>query len=146
MTEVKFYGHGLPGIKKKRLPGKLIVLEGTDGVGRSTQMALLREWLETDMAQAFMQAYRAARAYVIEASADEIAAKEADFFPGIDTEVLTQTIAAYQSLGCWTPHPEITRDAYDNLLEVFLYNKLITQRHDYELCVTAPPDNPPDNR
>ncbi len=48
MTELKFYGHGLPGIKKKQLPGKLIVLEGTDGVGRSTQIALLREWLEAE--------------------------------------------------------------------------------------------------
>ena len=47
MTEVRFYGHGLPGFKKKRLPGRLIVLEGTDGVGRSTQIALLREWLES---------------------------------------------------------------------------------------------------
>ena len=29
------------------LPGRLISLEGTDGVGRSTHIALLREWLET---------------------------------------------------------------------------------------------------
>lgn len=29
------------------LPGKLVVLEGTDGAGRSTHVALLREWLET---------------------------------------------------------------------------------------------------
>jgi len=28
------------------LPGRLIVVEGTDGVGRSTQIALLKEWLE----------------------------------------------------------------------------------------------------
>ena len=48
MTEVRFYEHGLPGFKKKRLPGKLIVLEGTDGVGRSTQIALIREWLESE--------------------------------------------------------------------------------------------------
>ncbi len=48
MTEVRFFGNGLPGFKKKRLPGKLIVLEGTDGVGRSTQIALLREWLESE--------------------------------------------------------------------------------------------------
>ncbi len=48
MIEVRFYGHGLPTFKKKRLPGKLIVLEGTDGVGRSTQIALLREWLESE--------------------------------------------------------------------------------------------------
>jgi dTMP kinase len=50
MTEVSFYGHGLPRFEygKKRLPGKLVVLEGTDGVGRSTQIALLREWLESE--------------------------------------------------------------------------------------------------
>lgn len=47
MTKVAFYGHGLPGLRKGDLPGKLIVLEGTDGVGRSTQVALLREWLES---------------------------------------------------------------------------------------------------
>ncbi len=29
-------------------PGRLIVLEGTDGVGRSTHIALLREWLEAE--------------------------------------------------------------------------------------------------
>lgn len=29
------------------VPGRLIVLEGTDGAGRSTHAALLREWLET---------------------------------------------------------------------------------------------------
>ena len=46
MTEVRFYGQGLPGMLDTQLPGKLIVLEGPDGVGRSTQIALLREWLE----------------------------------------------------------------------------------------------------
>jgi dTMP kinase len=47
VTKVSFYGYGLPDIKPSELPGKLIVLEGTDGVGRSTQVALLREWLES---------------------------------------------------------------------------------------------------
>jgi dTMP kinase len=48
MTEVRFYGEGLPGFTRaKPLPGRLIVLEGTDGVGRSTQIALLREWVES---------------------------------------------------------------------------------------------------
>jgi dTMP kinase len=48
MTRVLFYGHALPGMTDSRLPGKLIVVEGTDGVGRSTQIALLREWLEAN--------------------------------------------------------------------------------------------------
>jgi dTMP kinase len=47
MTKVKFYGHGLPDMRKKKLRGRFIVLEGTDSVGRSTQVALLREWLES---------------------------------------------------------------------------------------------------
>jgi dTMP kinase len=47
MTHIRFYGEGLAGFTRtKPLPGRLIVLEGTDGVGRSTQIALLREWLE----------------------------------------------------------------------------------------------------
>lgn len=46
MTRVQFYGRGLPGVTDQELPGKLIVIEGPDGVGRSTQIALLREWLE----------------------------------------------------------------------------------------------------
>ncbi len=41
-----FYGQGFPYLKKIKLPGKLIVLEGTDGVGRSTQVKLLKKWLE----------------------------------------------------------------------------------------------------
>lgn len=40
------YGKTLPGMKLSDLAGKLIVIEGTDGVGRSTQIALLKEWLE----------------------------------------------------------------------------------------------------
>jgi len=48
MTKARFYGNALPGLDRKKFPGKLIVLEGTDGVGRSTQIALLREWLESE--------------------------------------------------------------------------------------------------
>lgn len=42
----EFYGYDLLASSAKRLKGRLIVLEGTDGVGRSSQIALLREWLE----------------------------------------------------------------------------------------------------
>ncbi len=37
----------IPGAPAEDLPGKLIVIEGTDGVGRSTQTRLLRNWLES---------------------------------------------------------------------------------------------------
>jgi dTMP kinase len=43
-----WYGYGLPYLQRKSLPGHLIVVEGTDGVGRSTQIELLRPWLEME--------------------------------------------------------------------------------------------------
>jgi dTMP kinase len=46
VTPGRFYGHGLPYVSLDNYPGKIIAIEGTDGVGRSTQIALLREWLE----------------------------------------------------------------------------------------------------
>src|SRR5215211_1605160 len=41
-----YYGHGLPYLPLGDYPGKIIAIEGTDGVGRSTQIQMLREWLE----------------------------------------------------------------------------------------------------
>ena len=46
-TPKKFYGHGIPGVKLEELSGKLIVVEGADGSGRSTQIRKLVEWLES---------------------------------------------------------------------------------------------------
>jgi dTMP kinase len=42
----RFYGHGIPGVELEKLVGKLIVVEGADGSGRSTQISRLGEWLE----------------------------------------------------------------------------------------------------
>src|SRR5918911_988732 len=44
---MQFYGTPLPGVEQENYSGKLIVIEGTDGVGRSTHTALLRTWLES---------------------------------------------------------------------------------------------------
>ena len=46
-TSRKFLGHGIPRVKLDDLAGRLIVVEGADGSGRSTQIARLVEWLET---------------------------------------------------------------------------------------------------
>ncbi|MBA4149309.1 MAG: dTMP kinase [Verrucomicrobia bacterium] len=45
-TRRRFYGHGIPGVDVDKLAGKLIVVEGADGSGRSTQIAKLVNWLE----------------------------------------------------------------------------------------------------
>src|SRR5919198_3326666 len=46
MGRYSFFGEGLPDINLEELKGKLIVMEGTDGVGRSTHIGLLKQWLE----------------------------------------------------------------------------------------------------
>src|SRR6266481_3058336 len=45
-SQRRYYGHGIPGVDVTELAGKLIVVEGADGSGRSTQIAMLVEWLE----------------------------------------------------------------------------------------------------
>jgi dTMP kinase len=46
VTPKRFFGLGPPGVEADKLSGKLIVVEGADGSGRSTQIARLIRWLE----------------------------------------------------------------------------------------------------
>jgi len=104
-----------------------------------SSLAATREWLQSDMARAFIRAYRKTRAYLNETPAAEIAKAEKPFFPKIGEAVLADCIATYQRLGCWTPHVEITRPAYEATLDVFEYNGLIKERFPYDAVCAAPP-------
>lgn len=44
----RWYGDGMPSVNIDGLRGSLIVIEGTDGVGRSTQIQQLAPWLEVE--------------------------------------------------------------------------------------------------
>ncbi|MGR8932793.1 MAG: hypothetical protein ACU837_00200, partial [Gammaproteobacteria bacterium] len=99
-----------------------------------------RTWLQTTQAKAFMRAYRKACAALLTAPAEDIAALEARFFPDIAPQVLAQTIATYQQLGCWSADPAIGRQSYETLLDVFMYNGAISRRHDYGSAIVMPPE------
>ena len=45
---LQFYSEPIPGVETSELTGKLIVVEGPDAVGRTTQIARLRQWLEQE--------------------------------------------------------------------------------------------------
>jgi dTMP kinase len=45
---LEFYSEPLPGVDTSELHGKLIVVEGPDAVGRTTQIVQLRQWLEQE--------------------------------------------------------------------------------------------------
>ena len=104
-----------------------------------SSLAASSEWLQTDMAQAFTRAYANARRYLNEVPASEIAAIEQPYFPGISLAALTQCIATYQQLGCWTPHVEITQHAFEVTLDVFEYTGGIQERYPWERVCAAPP-------
>src|SRR5512139_2468161 len=47
-TPLQFYSEPLAGVDTSDLQGKLIVIEGPDAVGRTTQITMLRQWLEQE--------------------------------------------------------------------------------------------------
>ena len=84
-------------------------------------------------------AYRKTRAYMIETPATEIARAEKPYFPDIDESVLADCIATYQHLGCWTPHVEITPQAFEVTQDVFEHFGTLKQRYAYDQVCVAPP-------
>ncbi len=75
-----------------------------------------------------------------ETPAADIARAEKPYFPDIDEAVLADCIATYQQLGCWTPHVEITRAAFEATLDIFEYNGIIKERFSYDQICSAPPE------
>ena len=104
-----------------------------------SSLAATREWLATDQAKAFTRAYKKTRVYMNETPAAEIAKAEKSYFPMIDEDVLAKCIASYQKLGCWTPHIEITKPAYEVTLDVFEHFGTLKERYAYEQVCTLPP-------
>lgn len=131
-----------PGPQQLAADGVGVVIDNVgDAIGPCafSSLAATRDWLKTDQATAFMRSYRKARAWVIETPAAEIARAEAPYFVDVDVSVLTDTIAAYQKLGNWSRHVEITKPAFEAVNDIFLHAKLTTKRHSYEDVVVPPP-------
>ncbi|MFT5449062.1 MAG: NitT/TauT family transport system substrate-binding protein [Gammaproteobacteria bacterium] len=101
-----------------------------------SSLACAREWLDTDMARAFLRAYAKTRDYMNDTPAADIAKAEQAFFPDVSQNVLAECIATYQRLGCWSRHTNITHQAYEAILDIFEYNGLLKARHPYDkVCV-----------
>jgi hypothetical protein len=104
-----------------------------------SSLTAMPEFLTTDAASAFERAFHQARLWVQETLAEQIAATEQSFFPGIESNPLAQAIEAYQRIGCWRGSPFISREHYEQSLNVFEHSKLIQQRHPYEAIVWPAP-------
>ena len=97
-----------------------------------------RHFLATEPCRAFLEAYRESREWVRSAAPEEVAEKEASFFPGIPTAVLAAAIRGYQGVGNWEGGIEIPRDLYEQALNVFESAGEIQRRHPYDaVCASA---------
>ena len=93
-----FYGEALVGFDPSEISGSLIVIEGMDGSGRSTQIALLQEWLESEGFAVQTSGLR--RSNLVGRDIDELLAKNAvtrltlslmyatDFFDQVEHRIL----------------------------------------------------------
>lgn len=99
-----------------------------------------REFLKTDAAKAFIRAYARARQWVNQAPAEEVADREAGGFPKTDRDALAATIASYQAMECWDGDLAITRERYEQALNVFQHSGKISRRYPYEDVVVHPPE------
>ncbi|OEU78765.1 MAG: hypothetical protein BA865_06325 [Desulfobacterales bacterium S5133MH4] len=97
------------------------------------------EWLETDEAKKFSNAYRASREWVNTSDPEEIARAESSFFPDHSAEAVAQAIRTYQQMGTWSGDIAIPKNLYENALNVFEHSRLISQRYPYEKVVVPPP-------
>lgn len=104
-----------------------------------SSLAATPDWLETETAKAFTRAYAKTRRYMNDTPAAEIARAEKPFFPNIDEDVLTDCIATYQKLGCWTPHLEITKEAFEVTQDVFEHFGTLNRRYDWDQVCCLPP-------
>ena len=118
-----------------------IVASVGDAVGPVAFSSLICrwEWLKTDEAKRFSDAYRASREWVNRSDPEEIAQAEANFFPDHSTESVVRAVRTYQQMGTWSGDIAIPKNLYENALNVFEHSNLVSQRHPYEKVVVPPP-------
>ena len=109
------------------------------GPNAFSSVAATSEWLRSEHAKAFTRAYRRARDYINDTSAQEIATLLSPEFPQTAPIALANCIDSYQRLGCWSRHIEITPAALEAAQAIFATCGNLKQHHAYDRVCAPPP-------
>jgi NitT/TauT family transport system substrate-binding protein len=102
-----------------------------------SSLCCARPYRATPECAQFLAVYSRAREWVRSAPPEDVAAAEAEFFPGVSPDLLADTVRRYQQVGCWEGAIEIPRDLYEHALDVFKSVGGITWRHPYAEVVSS---------
>ena len=124
----------------------------TDGVGHVvaragdvigpcafSSLAARRDWLASDDAKRFTQAYLQAIEFLNTESADKVSALLQSWFQDTDLAALTACIASYQDLGSWNHDMVITDDLWDVMVDAFMLTGDLDKHYPKDTVCTEPP-------
>ena len=94
-----------------------------------------REWLKTEEAKRFTNAYRKSREWANTADPLEISRTLVDFFPRYALEAISKAISFYQQLGTWSEGIDIEPRLYETALDVFAHSSMVKKRHPFDEVV-----------
>ena len=99
-----------------------------------------RKFIDGRGFEPFLRAFRKAKEWACSASPEEIAEKMAPYFPAVSNSSLAAAIGRYQKLGAWRGGVAITRESYEQALDVYQWAGKIPRRYGYEdVCLMPPP-------
>jgi len=104
-----------------------------------SSLCATNEWLQSDISTVFFDIYKTSLLQCQQSKASDIAQQlqQYGFFNDIQFQVLSNTIATYQTLGCWNHNGSIAQIEYQTLLDVFEFSRFISKRHPFEALVSS---------
>ena len=91
---------------------------------------------EADVVQRFVTGYSRALDWLTGAKANQVSEAVAPFFPDIAPELITRSVARYQSQQTWPTNPHLGRPQYEGLQKILVAAGMVKERQAYEKVVT----------
>lgn len=88
-----------------------------------------------DVVKSFVKALNKGLTFVKDNEPDVIAKKIIGQFPTTTLEDLTKIVDRYKTADSWWDNTYISKDAYDRLIEIMIYNEVLDEKVDYDVII-----------